>query len=59
MRVELHPEADLEFAKQIEYYDERESGLGQRFYREVIGRLDWISLNPLIPRLRKTIDESI
>ena len=54
MRVELHPEADLEFAKQIDYYDEREAGLGQRFYREVIGCLNWIGLNPMVPRLRKT-----
>jgi hypothetical protein len=54
VRVELHPEADLEFAGQIEYYDERELGLGQRFYREVIETLTCISLNPTLPRLRKT-----
>jgi toxin ParE1/3/4 len=44
----------LEFAKQIDYYDEREAGLGQRFYREVIGCLNWISVNPTVPRFRKT-----
>ena len=54
MRVELHPEADLEFARQIDYYDEREAGLGQRFYHEVISSLNWISSNPTVPRLRKT-----
>jgi hypothetical protein len=54
VRVELHPEADLEFARQIDYYDEREAGLGQRFYQEVIGSLNWISSNPTVPRLRKT-----
>jgi toxin ParE1/3/4 len=53
VRVELHPEADAEFAAQIEYYEEAEAGLGQRFYREVIGCLDWIAANPTLPRLRK------
>lgn len=53
MRVELHPEADAEFAAQIDYYEEAQAGLGQRFYREVIGCLDWIAANPTLPRLRK------
>jgi len=35
VRIELHPEADVEFAGQVEYFDEREPGLGERFYREV------------------------
>ena len=53
MRIELHPEADDEFSAQVWYYDERQEGLGQRFYREVIGQLDWILEYPMIPRLRK------
>lgn len=53
MRVELHPEADAEFAAQVEYYEDKQPGLGQRFYREVIGCLDWIAANPTLPRLRK------
>ena len=53
MRVELHPEADAEFAAQVEYYEDRQPGLGQRFYREVIGCLDWTANNPTGPRLRK------
>ena len=53
MRVELHPEADAEFAAQVEYYEDRQPGLGRRFYREVIGCLDWIANHPTEPRLRK------
>jgi hypothetical protein len=53
LRTELHPEADAEFAAQIEYYEDRERGLGERFYREVMERLDWIAANPTVPRVRK------
>lgn len=53
MRVELHPEADAEFAAQVEYYEEKEAGLGVRFYREVMAFLDWIVKNPSLPRVRK------
>ena len=53
MRVELHPEADAEFAAQVEYYEDAQPGLGRRFYRQVIGCLDWIAANPTLPRLRK------
>jgi toxin ParE1/3/4 len=53
VRVEFHPEADAEFAADVEYYDLLQSGLGQRFYREVIGYIDWITEHPLSPRLRK------
>ena len=51
--MELHPEADAEFAAQIEYYEDEQPGLGRRFYGEVIGCLDWIAANPTLPRLRK------
>ncbi len=54
MRVELHPEADAEFTAQIEYYEEKEVGLGARFYREVMTSLEWIAQNPFVPRLRKS-----
>ena len=53
MRVELHPAADAEFAVQVDYYEDREPGLGQRFYREVMATLDWIAEHPALPRLRK------
>lgn len=53
MRFELHPGADAEFAAQVEYYEDRQPGLGRRFYHEVIGCLDWIAKHPTLPRLRK------
>ena len=53
MSIELHPEADGEFAAQVDYYEEREPGLGQRFYHEVIAALKWIVENPAVPRLRR------
>jgi plasmid stabilization system protein ParE len=53
VRVELHPEADAEFAAQVDYYDDCELGLGERFYREVISCLDWIAEHPTLPRLRR------
>jgi hypothetical protein len=54
VRVELHPEADAEFAGQVEYYEGKEAGLGVRFYREVMALLQWIAENPSVPRLRTT-----
>jgi len=53
VRIELHPEADAEFAAQVEYYEDAQPGLGQRFYREVIGCLEWIAANPMLARLRQ------
>lgn len=53
MRIELHPRADEEFAAQVAYYEDREQGLGRRFYDEVIAHLGWIAANPEVPRLRK------
>ena len=53
MRVELHPSADEEFAKQVEYYEDRQPGLGRRFYDEVMAHLDWITENPHLPRMRR------
>jgi hypothetical protein len=53
LRIELHPSADEEFAAQVRYYEDREPGLGQRFYTEVIAYMDWIAANPEVPRLRR------
>lgn len=50
--MELDPAADSEFAAQVEYYEKREPGLGQRFYREVMATLDWVAQHPSLPRLR-------
>jgi len=54
VKIELHPEADAEFAGQVEYYERKEAGLGVRFYQEVIGLLERIAEHPSLPRLRKT-----
>ena len=53
MKVELHPRADEEFAAQVAYYEEREPGLGLRFYDEAIAHLVWIAATPEVARLRK------
>lgn len=53
MKVELHPEADAEFSSEVEFYEGQETGLGQRFYREVMACLNWLTENPRLPRLRK------
>jgi hypothetical protein len=55
VRIALHPEADEEFSAQVDFYEHRESGLGQRFYRHVFDSLAWISENPSIPRERQNI----
>ena len=52
MNIELHPQADEEFAAQVEFYEDQEPGLGHRFYREVIACLEWIAENPAVPRMR-------
>ena len=60
MKVELHPEADEEFAARVEFYESQEPGLGQRFYREVIGCLErspagnWLLTNANAPILSET-----
>jgi len=35
MRFHFHPEADAEFDKAVEYYEQRQSGLGLEFAEEV------------------------
>jgi len=52
VRIELHPDADAEFAAEVEYYDRKQPGLGDRFYQEVIACMDWIADNPKAARLR-------
>jgi hypothetical protein len=53
VRIEFHPHADAELAATIEYYNAAAHGLGNRFYDEVMGRLEWIAQNPKTPRLRR------
>lgn len=43
MKVEFHPEADVEFQHAIDYYEVRKPGLGTEFYLEVrsaLGRIE-------------------
>ena len=56
MKLELHPEADEEFAAQVDYYENQEIGLGRKFYREVIIHLDWIVENPTVARVEEITD---
>ena len=48
----MHPEADAEVAAQIDFYNRREAGLGERFYRHVLSCLEWIADNATLPRRR-------
>jgi len=41
--VEFHPDADAEFAVEVDYFEAAEPGLGQRFYNEVMGGSGWVT----------------
>ena len=40
MRYAFHPEAETEFVKAVEYYEEREEGLGYDFAVEVYSTIE-------------------
>lgn len=40
MKYSFHPEAEIEFIEAIEYYEERESGLGYDFAIEVYSAIE-------------------
>ena len=42
-----------EFNDAIEYYEEKQAGLGLRFKDEVVRHVKWILENSLVPRLRE------
>ncbi|PKD44642.1 type II toxin-antitoxin system RelE/ParE family toxin [Rhodohalobacter barkolensis] len=46
MTVQFHPDAELEFKKAIEYYEQQERGLGIKFSGEVKRVLERIRINP-------------
>ncbi len=46
MKYSFHPEAESEFFKDIEYYKEREEGLGQDFAVEVYSAIERILFYP-------------
>lgn len=45
-------EAESEFRDAAAYYESKEPGLGVRFRNEVASKVDWISQNFDMPRLR-------
>ena len=60
MRLEFHPEAELELIESAVYYDKQVSGLGERFESEIRYAtdlmLDQPEIGPLVdPNLRKFI----
>jgi len=52
MKLEILEEAEEELNDAIAYYQENEPGLGTRLKEEVRDALQWISINPELPRLR-------
>ena len=46
MRLEFHPEAELEFLEAAAYYERQVSGLGQRFGADVRRALDVLLAHP-------------
>lgn len=56
MRTIFHPEAEAEFFAAIDYYEEAETGLGQRFSLEVMASINRIATLPLAwPKLSDDI----
>lgn len=47
-RLEIRPEALVDIAEAAAWYEKRESGLGERFAREVVLAIDSLPPNPLI-----------
>ncbi len=48
MRLEFHPEAEVEFIEAAAYYELRVAGLGQRFGADVRRALDMLLAHPEI-----------
>ncbi len=46
MRYAFHPEAETEFVKAVEYYEEREEGLGYDFAVEIYSTIERILAHP-------------
>mgnify|MGYP005837944891 FL=1 len=52
MRVEILEAAEWELGEAIAYYEQLEPGLGLRLKDMVREAIEWIALNPEVPRLR-------
>ena len=48
MSISVHPEAKLELTEAMNWYEERQSGLGNRFMAEVLSSFNLIGTNPLL-----------
>ena len=46
IRLEYHPDADVEFDEAVEFYDEKSFGLGERFQKAVFHAVEIIRKNP-------------
>ena len=51
-RLEIRPQALADMSEAAKWYQEHQSGLGERFAREVITAIEALSSDPLIHRLR-------
>jgi plasmid stabilization system protein ParE len=51
-RLEIRPDAVIDIEQTIQWYDQRESGLGAEFRRQVLNAIDKLQQNPLAYRLR-------
>ena len=51
-RLDIRPDALADIEEATHWYDERESGLGYEFAREVLGAVDTLANNPLAYRVR-------
>jgi len=51
-RIELRPEAIADLDDAAAWYEEKNSGLGQDFVRQVSAAISRLALAPLMPRLR-------
>ncbi|HEX8372062.1 MAG TPA: type II toxin-antitoxin system RelE/ParE family toxin [Chthoniobacterales bacterium] len=52
MNVRILRLASEELLEAVEYYEQEQSGLGEKLWREVDQHIEWIRLHPLIPRIR-------
>lgn len=51
-RLEMRPDALVDIEEAARWYDERQSGIGAEFAREVIEAIETVLKNPLSYRLR-------
>ena len=60
MRYAFHPEAEIEFVKAVEYYEEREKGLGYDLAVEIYSTIERILAQPKAwPILKQDIRRSL